>query len=123
MVAVGCIIMLVVGRQQYEMRRNRIRCRFSADAMKVIAGFLSVITGILLVKESMLGMIQLIQNHLSVGDDPIYAIIIAFISVPIILCIYGFILYCIGVASAASKREKLRRERRRRNNDSYNPWV
>ena len=133
---VNCFIMFAVGAQQYMLKNLKLKRRYNEKVFVFVSALLAIVTGIMFIMESIFGYVQVIANHLGPNDAPDYAVWIAILTLPILMAVYGLILYFISTVAVIWKRGKLReernrivRERRRRerrmkqNDDNMDPWV
>jgi hypothetical protein len=129
---VTVVIMIVLGRKQYIMKKMKGRYRILKVIDDRIFSTLTFVStflfGILFITESGRGFLQLFDNSLAPGESPVYSVVMAAIIYPFILLIYGFVVSEVGRISGNLKyldltdqrRELIRQQMRSDNSD---PWV
>lgn len=128
LLVVSVVVMIIVGRSQYELRRRdgklRIFKMFSSKRYYLIVSLLTVAFTVLFLKESWRGVIQMFDNSLSYTDSPVYSLLLLVVILPFGMGFYAYFLSMVGKFAATMKLDKLREKRRdMMNNDDNDPWV
>lgn len=137
LVALGSfVIMFILGERQYMLKNLKFKRRYSEGVFGIVAMLLAVITGVMFIMESSVGLLQFVINHFDWKDSLLYAYIVAAVILLVTITMYGFMLYFTSTVAVVYKKGKLREERNRiirkrqrrerrmsEDDDGMDPWA